>query len=606
MVKAKAYWGNLSIAKKFSVIILVAVFLLAIIPILVYYVFSASILRSEADQNIINTLNQTVYNLESNITTVNGMLYDLSTDSDLQNVLTGLDKGNLESDYEYWECYDAIQSISIQKKLKYEDIYSIYIYDLEGHEFAVGNYLYIREKIPDAEVFSEIMEAKGRNVWLEPVDYLHKYTSNVVFSSVPVGKAIYNRSTQQLIGYAIVYVNTEFFCEVISDLCFYKDDIVLLLDANENLLNPIDFVLSSISGRLENYNEIAEIDFNGEKKNIAVWPVDDGLMRLVVITENANKSHNFVVLRTFTFIMAIIVALVSLMIIRTVAKDVSDPILELAEDMQRFSAGDFSLQISAKYTDEVGILRRSFNKQVNDIRNLIDNVYREKNLKQQAKLKMLQMQINPHFLFNTLNTINWLAISHGDEDVSAMTQSLAYLMRFSLSDNELVPLEEELDAVEHYFLIQKYRYGSSLVFTYDICEEALYEIVPPHIIMPILENSLLHGLKNTIGEKKIHIACKIQDGFLEIRISDNGCGISREKLDMIERGLFSEESETTMEKKTIGLANVNQRLVIRYGTVSSLHISSEENKGTSVYFRIPCIKDTNADCQERDEIDELD
>lgn len=246
--------------------------------------------------------------------------------------------------------------------------------------------------------------------------------------------------------------------------------------------------------------------------------------------------------------------------------------------------GDFTVQVSVLYNDEIGILRRNFNRLVNDINHLVSDIYNEKMLKQQAQLRMLQMQINPHFLYNTLDTINWLAQSHGAEDVAEVSRSLGYLMHFSLADQELISLEEEMDAVEHYMLIQRYRHGEQLKVEIEVEEEALYEKVPRHIILPLIENAIEHGLKNKIGEKQIQITGEVQQDVVIMHVSDNGVGMAPEE---IERALDG-SGQKKKRHMSIGLNNVNRRIVLRYGEAYALQIHSVVGEGTTVEVRIPC------------------
>lgn len=222
------------------------------------------------------------------------------------------------------------------------------------------------------------------------------------------------------------------------------------------------------------------------------------------------------------------------------------------------------------------------------------DIYNEKMLKQQAQLRMLQMQINPHFLHNTLDTINWLAQSHGAQDVAEVSRALSYLMRFSLAEGELIPLEEEMDAVEHYALIQRHRYGAQFVIEIRIKDEALYEKVPRHVILPLLENAVEHGFKNKLGEKRVRITGWVRAGVVHVQIMDNGAGMAPDK---IEKALGETETEADagqekgQEQKrhaSIGLRNVDRRIRLRYGDDYALRLHSVVGEGTTVLARIPC------------------
>lgn len=587
--KLRSFWGNFSVSKKFFSVMIATVIFMGIIPITISYLYSSRILRNNIDRNIENTMNETALNIDFRKHSIEEILYDLSTNKTLQLELSNSAYKLGNGDYSSWETDQVIKSILIAESLKNENVAAIYVYDSDKMLYAVGDVSYYCNDLFNSVSFDKVEEGKGSNIWFDPVIFSLKSTRfNDSFSAIPVAKLIYNSVTFEKVGYLIVFVRTDYFYECIEDVSFYSDDVLIISNDNKVIITGKNIDEEVPFLRNEQSNTISRISYRNQNCYLATWGNKDDVFKLTCITKNAYRSPYVIRSRILANSMIFLVTVFAFLMIKLIVISVSNPIKDLTEEMKLFSHGDFSLQVSAKYNDEVGILRKAFNQQVNDIRQLVDNVYREKELKQQAQIKMLQMQINPHFLYNSLDTINWLAVSHGDEDISEVSMSIGYLMRYSLLDRDIVPFEEELDAVEHYFLIQKYRFGEQLKINYEISDDSLYEMIPPHIMLPIIENSFNHGLKEKEGEKYISITAEISNEVLHIRIADNGTGMDENRLHEVKR--IINDDQPGQSNNSIGLRNVNQRLILKYGADYGLRIDSDGSSGTKTFINVPCNK----------------
>jgi two-component system sensor histidine kinase YesM len=199
----------------------------------------------------------------------------------------------------------------------------------------------------------------------------------------------------------------------------------------------------------------------------------------------------------------------------------------------------------------------------------------------------LQSQINPHFLFNTLETIRMKAVSAGTSDVADMVYILATLFRNSIDGGTFIPISAELEYCKLYLQLFKIKYGEIFTFNIEINNDIMNYSMVKFTLQPIIENYLFHGMKQDSKNNAISIKGFISDSNILFVISDNGIGISKEKLDRIEKTL---EDNTHKQTNTIGLSNVNERLKIIYGSSYGISISSELDKGTCVKIRIPAKK----------------
>ena len=580
----RRFFGNMSVARKLVMTMLGLVCLFTAIITGYYYHVSATLIRINAERQIVNTLNQAVKNLDSKIAAIESILYDTSTSVYLQDLLWQAEKIEDSSDYSFWETSEGIRNLLMVEGTKLSAIQGFYIFDTMGRSYTVRNlrYNYSTEVID----WEALKEAKGRSVWGSPQRGKVLFGKENAPLVLPVGKTIYSLSNHKILGYMIVFLDADYLQSVADDILFADGDIIFLTDRDGNVLSPdIPYKAKRLPFQM---GEIVSCRYENRRERIAEWPTESGVWSLRVVTRDEAQNEELLNFQKTTVILLFGTAILAVVLSILLARSISNPILKLVEDMQKFSKGDFTVQVSVRYHDEIGVLRSNFNQLVNDINHLISDIYNEKMLKQQAQLRMLQMQINPHFLYNTLDTINWLAQSHGAEDVAEVTRSLGYLMHFSLAEQELISLEEELDAVEHYMVIQGYRYGKQLNMEMQVDEEALYEKVPRHLILPLIENAVEHGLKNKTGEKKIRVTGVVCDGVVRMEVSDNGEGMTEEE---IERALGEKGAGMQQKKKrhmSIGLRNVNRRIRLRYGEEYALKIYSTPGEGTVVEVRIPC------------------
>ena len=371
------------------------------------------------------------------------------------------------------------------------------------------------------------------------------------------------------------------------NIVFTKNDQIFLVNAGGTILtgNPGNTPFNmELLVDPEGNGLVRRVNAADTQKQVCSVALDTVDWTLVSISEDEKYNEQLRNLQKITVgLLMLILAVITILSI-WVARGISRPVRELAFAMEQFAKGDFNIHTTEKYNDEVGQLHKSFNKMVIDMKSLVHDVYEEKSLKQQAQIKALQMQINPHFLYNTLDTIHWLANLHQEKDIAEVSRSLGYLMRFSLREEELISFEEELDAVEAYVRIQRYRYGESLKIEIDVEEDVLYEQVPRHIMLPLIENAIEHGLSKKQGDRQIRITgCMMKKG-IELKISDNGIGMNEE---MVRHILEDPTDKTNGKHMSIGVQNVNKRLKLRYGEKYGLKIDSREQEGTCVTIEIP-------------------
>lgn len=294
-------------------------------------------------------------------------------------------------------------------------------------------------------------------------------------------------------------------------------------------------------------------------------------------------SRQSTVLIVFSVIGASVLVLIMLLYSMKISRRITDPVIELTRKAKQFGANDFSRPdpIRTNIT-ELEILDDSFNEMTGHIRTLMDKQIEDQRSLHRAELELLQAQINPHFLYNTLDSIAILAESNREEDVVNMITSLSTFFRNSLSQGEDIhTLRDETAQAASYLEIQQIRYSDILSYTIDVDEDIQDCMVPKLILQPLIENALYHGIKNRRGRGVITITGERKGENILLQVRDNGAGMSPEQLARFQSGEFQEN------RYGFGIKNVDQRIRLYCGNSYGLSFESQAGGGTVVTVTLP-------------------
>ena len=260
----------------------------------------------------------------------------------------------------------------------------------------------------------------------------------------------------------------------------------------------------------------------------------------------------------------------------------------LNEIMGRAEDQNFKEEIKIRRIDEFIQLGDAYNRLINRIHILVNEVMREKLNAKQAQLENLQAQINPHFLYNTLDCISWKAMANDQTEIAEMIQCLSKMFRFSLGRGEKeIELSKEVENTRNYLLLQKKRFEDKLVYLIDIPESVMKYRVIKFFLQPLVENSILHGIQSKPEKGYIGISAEEEDRELVICVWDNGTGIDEKQVAVL---LDGNTYDNSGKRHRHGIYNVNERLKMRYGEDSALRFENRKNGGTKVTIRIPVDK----------------
>lgn len=296
------------------------------------------------------------------------------------------------------------------------------------------------------------------------------------------------------------------------------------------------------------------------------------------------ESSSILRFTTFTILISVIVTIVLILL---TTRYVTNPLRLLTRLLSKINPDEPMPVYNSRSNDEIGHLAKSYSRLSQHIELLKQKVVRTEVRKKEADMRALQAQINPHFLYNTLSSVQWIALMEKSNRIADMVGALSDFLRFSLNKgNELCKIEHEIEHVRNYVMIQNIRYPDKFEVDIIIAPQLKQKLMLKLLLQPLVENAMIHGIQKLEGKGNITISIEEKDGMIHFIVADNGIGMSEERMHYIEEALQTVISDQPFAD-VYGLRNVNERLLLQYGKESRLHIKSSLNLGTQIYFTIP-------------------
>lgn len=323
------------------------------------------------------------------------------------------------------------------------------------------------------------------------------------------------------------------------------------------------------------------------------------IMQNFIVTEieaanqtNQSLRNTSIILTTIQIIITILAIIISINSFITVSAAIQKPISDMEKLSTKVSNGDLTARIDIPHVNELNTLAENLNTMAGQIDLLIQKNMEEQKNFQKAEMKALQAQITPHFLYNTFDTIVWLAEEEHTEEVVRITKAFSDFLRISLSrGHEWITISQELEHIKNYLTIQKIRYADILNYSID-ADEALMDVKMIKLVLqPLIENAIYHGIKNKRGRGKLKVSAHFTNNsrtFVCFTVEDNGAGFTEERLGQVRNELRTGAQDSEKLSSVYGLYNVNKKLKLYYGeNTEGLLIESEAGKGSKISFTIP-------------------
>ncbi|WP_078434883.1 cache domain-containing sensor histidine kinase [Metabacillus halosaccharovorans] len=421
-------------------------------------------------------------------------------------------------------------------------------------------------EIRSSEWYQKALNAKGKEIFFHD-NVLDDQDVNKTFSSV---KLLRNpvTSDQEKIGLLIVNINKSMFSDMMNRT---NNDEYIILDSTEEEVKPVYFSNPTFYKDLSKKN-LSDISNIMQEEEFVVShytnKTTDWIFAYLIKEEELFKQPHKI--RAVTNLIAVLIAISAVILSVILSDTISRPLRQLKRMMIAWAKG--SNKFDEKFQDdEVGEIGETFKKMAVENKELNERLIKSQLKERETELRVLQSQINPHFLYNTLDSIYWMAMIHNHEDIGKMAISLSESFKIILSKGkEVIPLHKELKHIEYYMTIQNIRFGDRFTYIQEIDESLMDQEVLKLLLQPLVENAIYHGLEPKVGKGTILLTGRKENKeFVLFTVEDDGIGIKDMK----------------MTEKGYGLGNVRERLAIYYGPTSSLKIESEINKGTKIIIR---------------------
>ena len=458
----------------------------------------------------------------------------------------------------------------------------------------------LAEQIPLLPYYEELLTADDYDFSTGIIaDPFHRAGRKVL----PILRPITYQYNSKQAGYLFIEVSTDLFTTPLKDYSCPEDSYLYLTIAGHSYIyednelreyEPEYNLKEDMSSHsLTGDTQISRIHSQAKGEQILVTtPLnmpDCYLSQSISHAEQTNQAVLFIGILACILIGILSIGIVLMLLMNRM---ITVPVSHLQSRMKRIAEGDFSRDSSIEWDHELGDIGRGINDLSENVCQLMERRLEDEKQKQDLEYKMLQSQINPHFLYNTLNSIKWMATIQGANGISEMTTSLSRLLKsISKGTSLLIDIREELSLLENYFTIQSYRYGGTIAMNIQVDDESLYnnEIIK-FTLQPLVENAIFHGIepKGCAGHIQIHVGYEVADTTDRIRIdvTDDGVGMTAEKAAQI---LSSNDDSSADFFREIGVSNVHKRLQYQFGAEYGITIESKVGEYTIMSIHIPNI-----------------
>ena len=573
---------DFSIRTKLIIGFLTILLPLVLILSIVFYSYSAEIVLKQSLEQTREIVEQFSISLDNYMGLMRNKMEILADSPTIQEELnTHQDKEDIKND-SFYSRNKRIRRIMLQiySSVTMNDV-EIYGINETNHYLSLWSKKY---EIPDKDIlFENANLSKGRSVLVNNINDA---------DTIQMIKMVKDLQTYKPIGYIRFGLKRNYIEKMAKNINFGSDGGVVIFDENLNKISGIahDSVLSKL---LKEKPSIGNFSYSeGKNEYTAVHIHSDstgwttvGVIPLRYINKDlAGIQYLTVIIIVLTIIIGVTVSVI-------IAQSLILPLENTVNALEKFSRGDFAVRLKENRCDEIGKLNRIFNKAIKEINELMQKVTQSEILNKEMEFKTLQSQMNPHFLYNTLDTINWLAFKEKQTEICNLVAAISSLIRASISNKKsIITIEQELDYVKNYIYIQHIRYKDRFDTIYDIDESLLKQAVPKLIIQPIVENAIIHGIENSKNKNLLYISVKRENECIIIIVKDTGIGMTDEKVSELLKEPLNAEGDEQKAHTNLGLYAVHKRIQLMYGDLYGLTVQSQAGEGTTVTLHIPFTK----------------
>jgi two-component system, sensor histidine kinase YesM len=579
--------------------ILVFVALILFLAILTVGFYSYSIAVDQVVNKVTQSQLALVRQVANNLDQLLGDAEDISSliiiDANMQRILQIPDVQIYQTKYENWEPFIYLNTIMAAKSF----ISMITVYGNNGLNYSVGTDYTGCSVVP----FSEFQ----KNPLYKKATLLNGQVGVEYYSNVP--QIIYDYRVSRIVLYRVIKNMSDFRGMGVLLLWLNEKNIrsmyrmnvptggsIFIIDRRGTIISSSDSpasyhqVLTHFSGgKLQNAASASEIiQFKGRRMMLTFSTSTVSGWKIVALTPTALLTHNINSIALVILMVCLGCYILMLVFSSYITNIITNPLQQLLVSIKKVQKGDFTQQVNFSSEDEIGQLGQGYNAMIAHIKDLIDRVYKLQIREREAELNVLQAQINPHFLYNTLDTIFWKAEKNHVPEIGEMVYALSRIFRLSLNrGNELTTVAQEKELIENYLVLQQIRFKDKLTFTIDFDQKLLDLTMPKLVLQPFVENAIIHGIEEMDTPGHIQIIGRLDDQQITFQIIDNGIGMTQDKIEQILSKGNSAQSNPVAVSGGYAIKNVLERLELYYQSNYQLIFDSIPGKGTTVVIIVP-------------------
>ncbi len=575
---------DLKISTKITLFYFILVIFTLLVSVFLYQRMYSKVMSDRVRELSIQNLHSVNLNINSIIDNVNNYSRMIIAADDVREVLVksrGASRGKVEK-----------MNVFLKNLINETPaISSVYIFDRYGNKHATDktSEMWLKiNSIRQADWYDTVYYKRGAYILsLNAGDIFYNTPNNNFVSMI---RLIRDVDTMDTLGILIINIKDSAFANLYSEMADKPDSEVVLLDENNHIIvSNEDFVKFDVeefiheAGNNEYFSRVQNIDKKEYLKSyINLGRYNWKFISLIPFKEMKGEWEVF---NLITFLIILINGIVLFIGSILISRTITNPIKKLIKSMRGIEKREFKMVHIKTGNDEIGKLKEDYNIMIQEIQKLIQQTVEEQRIKRKAELNVLQAQVKPHFLYNTLDAMGYLALSGKSEELYESLEALGSYYRTSLSKGqEVITIKEEIDIVKSYLILQKLRYGEIFDVTYEI-DESTYEYkIPKLVLQPLVENSIYHGIKPKGEVGLIKICVKTEDEQIILSVEDDGVGMSEEELKSIRIDTIDSNSSS------FGLKGTIKRLQLFYGITDIYHIESKKRYGTKIDIIIPMLR----------------
>ena len=571
-----------SLKNKLIISHITAIIIVTLLVEIIIYAIAVSIQLKDARAFELQMVNQISNSIDNIILSFSRVFNHVTMNSELQTTLK-TDTTDSNDRFLSYKLDNQLQSISVGQTIFINELDDLYLFDNDILR------VYFSRYYPDY----------GDNVSaLEPDVKQYNLNGSVTWrtdgKTVYFDRAILEINTNKGIGYLTMTMHKKIIQDTINSVRSNPNRFIIVTDELDNVIvhnyqkNPdmLKEILYSAREVGNNSDRVQRSDYLKESL-VTIYQSEYSKWKVYsFIAMNELTRGPSIIAQWIFFVVGIIGCIIGLIISLLSSGKMVKPLNALTYLMDEVEKENFNVRIHIDSKDELRRLGDSFNNMVEKIKTLINKVYYEELKLKEAEIKALQAQINPHFLYNTLDCINWLAEFGKTEEIRSVTIALANLMKTSANDRrKLVTVAEEFENINSYLTIYKITLQEKFQYCIDIDEQMLEFRIPKLILQPLVENAIIHGIKKKIGQGSIHLKGFLDGNRIVFKIFDDGVGISKDRL----KGIWElpVKDDRTVGGMGSGMRNVSERIKLIYGQEYGIDIHSSEGIGTMIEVNIP-------------------